>query len=251
MNQFRASAALMCLLLFLAILDFHVRNFTLPSDVDEIVNHKVGQSHRQLYAWTPRPQNPTTNDSPVVSPPSKTNKDCEFDFKLYIYELPPHLIQNAEDARKNGTYHVCRKCIFEQFALEYIVYDYFHSFCARTYNPEEADFFYLPIIREIDYRIALSNGGNRNPSIIESALINAIEKDDLNEWLSVFNVTDKYWKRHKGADHIIVMPAPVTNLRHQSSARGFFHYVSVTFNCCLFTYMFYLNVTFIFVIFHR
>ena len=26
-------------------------------------------------------------------------------------------------------------------------------------------------------------------------------------------------------DHIIVMPAPVTNLRHQTSMRGFFHYM--------------------------
>jgi hypothetical protein len=38
-------------------------------------------------------------------------------------------------------------------------------------------------------------------------------------------VTDKYVKRHDGGDHIIVMPAPVTNLRHQGSQRGFFHYM--------------------------
>ena len=52
-----------------------------------------------------------------------------------------------------------------------------------------------------------------------------MEKGDTSHWLKVFNVTDKYWKRHNGSDHIIVMPAPVTNFRHQSNMRGFFHYV--------------------------
>ena len=44
-------------------------------------------------------------------------------------------------------------------------------------------------------------------------------------WNKVFKVTDEYWKAHQGADHILVMPAPVTNLRHQSSMRGYFHYM--------------------------
>ena len=38
-------------------------------------------------------------------------------------------------------------------------------------------------------------------------------------------VSDKYWRARDGADHIIAMPAPVTNLRHQGSQRGFFHYM--------------------------
>ena len=66
---------------------------------------------------------------------------------------------------------------------------------------------------------------SRSSSPIEVALLNAIEKDDLSEWSRVFQVTDKYWRRYKGSDHILVMPAPVTNLRHQSSMRGFFHYM--------------------------
>lgn len=32
-------------------------------------------------------------------------------------------------------------------------------------------------------------------------------------------------RRHNGADHILVMPAPVTNFRHQTNMRGFFHYM--------------------------
>ena len=41
----------------------------------------------------------------------------------------------------------------------------------------------------------------------------------------LFNVTDKWWRRRNGMDHILVMPAPVTNLRHEGGMRGFFHYM--------------------------
>lgn len=51
------------------------------------------------------------------------------------------------------------------------------------------------------------------------------EKQDLTLWRKVFNVSEKYWQRHGGSDHIIVMPAPVTNLRHQNGLRGFAHYM--------------------------
>jgi len=119
---------------------------------------------------------------------------------------------------------VCRKCIYEQFALEYVMYDHFTRFCGRTLVPEEADFFYLPIIRDLDYRIALQKG-DRKPSPIDQALLHALENRDFTGWHQVFNVTSEYFRRHDGADHIIVMPAPVTNFRHQTNMRGFFHYV--------------------------
>lgn len=121
---------------------------------------------------------------------------CDVGYKVYVYELPKALILNADGARQNRTYHVCRKCIYEQFALEYIIHDYFtHAqFCGRTQDPEEADFFYLPIVRDIDYRIALARNGDRTPSPIEMALLGAIEKKDMSSWQTVFNVTDKYWR---------------------------------------------------------
>ena len=154
------------------------------------------------------------------------SEPCTSGFKVFVYELPASVLQRAEDARVKGDYHICKKCIYEQFSLEYIVYDYFVKHCARTMNPAEADFFYLPIIREIDYRIALSNGGQRAPSAIEESLLESLEKNEYNKWAEVFNVTSEYWRRSNGSDHIIVMPAPVTNFRHQTNMRGFFHYVS-------------------------
>jgi len=126
----------------------------------------------------------------------------------------------------NKSLHICHKCILEQFSLEYIVQDFFARFCGRTHNPDEADFFYLPLIRDAEFRLAQSiKTRNRAPSSAEWALLNMLEKNDSTLWNSVFNVSDKYWHAHKGADHIIAMPAPVTNLRHETSQRGFFHYM--------------------------
>lgn len=135
---------------------------------------------------------------------------CRTRYKVYVYPLPAALIERAEDARKNFGYHVCKKCIFEQFSLEYIIFDYFmQNSCVRTHDPHQADLFYLPIIRDVDYRIALSSpiirtvrGHSRTPSPIDNALIEAMEKNNTKEWLDVFNVTDYYWHRRHGADHV-------------------------------------------------
>ena len=71
-----------------------------------------------------------------------------------------------------------------------------------TVTTATTDFFYLPIVRDVDYRMALQSGGNRNPSIIDNALIEAIEKNNTIPWKENFQITDKYWYRHGGADHV-------------------------------------------------
>lgn len=155
---------------------------------------------------------------------------CPYSFKVYVYPLPSSLaaVSIGEQARRNQSLHVCRKCILEQFSLEYIIHDFFTQFCGRTRDPSLADFFYLPLVRDAEFRVAMedrSNKHNRAPSSTELALLDALEKDDFSKWKSVFGLSEQYWQRKKGADHIIVMPAPVTNLRHESSKRGFFHYM--------------------------
>lgn len=159
-------------------------------------------------------------------------KSCPYDFKVYVYDLPADLpaVMVGEDARRSKKYHICHKCIFEQFSLEYILNDFFTQFCGRTYDPEEANFFYLPLLRDAEYRQQLEKGShNRAPSMAEMALIKLLENNDSSLWKDTFKVTDKYWRRNDGGDHIIVMPAPVTNFRHESSKRGFFHYMSHLF----------------------
>lgn len=153
---------------------------------------------------------------------------CPYDFKVFVYDLPSSLpsVKYAKEARLNHSYHICAGCIFEQFSLEFIVHDFFTQFCGRTHNPIEADYFYLPIIRDIEYRIDKDVHKTKNPSLTERALLEIMEKNSSRRWKDLFQITDEYWNRHHGADHIIVMPAPVTNLRHEGGRRGFFHYMS-------------------------
>ena len=187
---------------------------------------------KEKTAITSAPR-PTTKDvsysaASTLNGYQLAQNSCPYNFKVFVYDLPISLpsVAIGEQARKNGTLHVCQKCILEQFSLEYIVNDYFAQFCGRTYNAAEADFFYLPLVRDAEFRVAMSQKGrNRAPSETEQALLQIIERNDSTLWRSVFKVTDKYWHRKGGADHIIVMPAPVTNLRHESSQRGFFHYM--------------------------
>ena len=158
------------------------------------------------------------------------SKSCKYDFKIYVYEVPSYIpsIRFGREARANETLHVCKKCILEQFALEYIMTDFFSQFCGRTYDPSEADFFYLPLIRDAEYRYTLGSKGaaKRQPSTTEQALLDIVEKGSSAKWIKLFNITDKYWFAKGGSDHIIAMPAPVTNFRHETGKRGFFHYMS-------------------------
>jgi hypothetical protein len=164
-----------------------------------------------------------------ASSSSSATSNCRYRFKVYVYPIPTELasVRLGEEARQNGTLHICHKCILEQFSLEYIIYDFFTQFCGRTDNPDEADYFYLPLVRDAEYRLTMEEKGPRKraPSPTEQALLDVIEKGNFAKWLEVFQVSDKYWKARSGADHIIVMPAPVTNLRHESSKRGYFHYM--------------------------
>lgn len=171
--------------------------------------------------------------TPLQTPNRYSSGKCPYEFKVYVYELPSTLasVRLSEEARKNKTLHVCQKCILEQFSLEYIIHDFFTKFCGRTHNPDEADFFYLPIIRDAEYRLAMEDRhrkNNRAPSHTEQALLDILEKNNFSMWTDTFQVTDKYWRAHNGADHIIAMPAPVTNLRHESSKRGELVVVTVT-----------------------
>lgn len=131
-------------------------------------------------------------------------KQCKYSFKVYIYDIPSSIgaIRISHEARRNHTLHVCHKCILEQFSLEYIIYDFFTSFCGRTLNPDDADFFYLPLVRDAEFRLTLQDKGtkkgSRAPSNSEMALLDILEKNETIKWNQVFNVTDKYWHRNHG-----------------------------------------------------
>lgn len=103
---------------------------------------------------------------------ARAEQECKYDFKVYVYPLPEDLpaVQVGEEARAKQQLNICQKCIFvsvlylstatlvdlcmlynpqEQFALEFVVTDFLTQFCGRTMDPEEADFFYLPLTRDV------------------------------------------------------------------------------------------------------
>lgn len=82
------------------------------------------------------------------------------------------------------------------------------------------------LIKKVEYRVDKEEHKSKYPSETEIALIELLEKNSTKKWKQLFQITDKYWKRNNGADHIIVMPAPVTNFRHEPSRRGYYHYMS-------------------------
>jgi hypothetical protein len=75
-----------------------------------------------------------------------------------------------------------------------------------------------------EYRVSLGKN-NREASDTDKALLAIILNNDTSAWEKTFNVPVTYWNRHQGADHILVMPAPVTNFKHETNKRGFFHYM--------------------------
>jgi hypothetical protein len=107
----------------------------------------------------------------------ENNRSCPYDIKVYVYEVPSTIdsIRISAEARRNKTLHVCQKCILEQFSLEYIVHDFFTQFCGRTYDPAQADYFYLPIVRDAEFRVALDKR-RRAPSLTEQALLEILER---------------------------------------------------------------------------
>jgi hypothetical protein len=115
------------------------------------------------------------NDSNASS--TEVSSSCPYDFRVYVYDIPTSLgsVRISFEARKNKTLQVCKKCNLEQYALEYIVHDFFTQFCGRTRDPEAADFFYLPIVRDAEFRIAFEHN-DRRPSLTEQALLEILEK---------------------------------------------------------------------------
>lgn len=196
-----------------------------PIDPEEVpVVVQVRNRTTAVVTTTPVEQKDAAKTkTPVTTGTGTGTSSCPYNFKVYVYSLPQTLgaVVHGAGARRNHTLHVCQKCILEQFALEYIVEDFFINTCARTADPEAADFFYLPLLRDAEFR---TNFPKRAPSASEVALLKLLENNDSSAFTSTFGVSDKWWRRHGGADHVIVMPAPVTNLRHESSRRGFFHY---------------------------
>lgn len=96
--------------------------------------------------------------------------------------------------------------------------------CLRTYDPEKATLFYVPYLPAAEYH----NGTVYNDfsqSKYGKALIDVITENKFEAWEKEFGLTSKYWKRRRGADHIMVYSEPMHGLWHPRGRRGNFHFL--------------------------
>jgi len=168
---------------------------------------------------------------------------CASDLRVFVYEYPgveampwhaeaarmrAECLRAASSASQRGhnrgvqcANHFAGEHLLAQFSLELILHDFFRKSCIRTLDPERADLFFVPHYADVSYR---ARGRPDEPDEYERALLDIIELSKYDAWESTFNVTSKYWRRRKGADHVLVQAAPVTGLRHPKGRRGWAHY---------------------------
>lgn len=105
--------------------------------------------------------------------------------KVYVYDLP----------RKFNKRVVQRdfRCLSHMFATEIYIHLFLLSSPVRTFNPNEADWFFVPVYTNCD----LTKNGlpliNKAPRMMRSAI----------EYIST---RWPYWNRTEGADHFFVVP---------------------------------------------
>lgn len=157
---------------------------------------------------------------------------CPSDLKVFVYEYPNvqamewhKLAEEARhtcvDNRGNCASHFAGEHLLAQFSLEVILVHFFQTACVRTTDVSRADFFFVPFYGDIHFRAL---GRPTAPSIYEQALLDIIERQNVEQWERAFNVTGEYWLKWPER-HVLVQPAPVTGLRHAKAKRGWYHYL--------------------------
>jgi hypothetical protein len=105
--------------------------------------------------------------------------------KVYVYDLPSKY--NKKLLKKDP------RCLNHMFAAEIFMHRFLLSSAVRTFNPEEADWFYTPVYTTCD----LTPSGLPLPFKSPRMMRSAIELIATN-W--------PYWNRSEGADHFFVTP---------------------------------------------
>ncbi|CAI5967400.1 unnamed protein product [Closterium sp. NIES-64] len=105
--------------------------------------------------------------------------------KIYVYDLP-----------RDFNYNFIKKqprCLTHMFALEVLFHRYILNSPVRTTNPDEADWFYMPVYPTCDLTASGLPLPFRSPRMIRAAITLVSER-----W--------PYWNRTDGADHFFITP---------------------------------------------
>lgn len=105
--------------------------------------------------------------------------------KVYVYELPNKY--NKKILQKDP------RCLNHMFAAEIFMHRFLLSSPVRTFNPEEADWFYTPIYTTCDLTPTGLPLPFKSPRMMRSAI-------------QLISTNWPYWNRTEGADHFFVVP---------------------------------------------
>jgi hypothetical protein len=122
-------------------------------------------------------------------------------------------------------YHVSSQ--HAQFATELLVRQILThpQSCLRTYNPDEATLFLVPYLPSVEFHAGVRGPPPTHETSPHAKAIADAINGNYQEWMSRFGMTDKYWKRRSGSDHILVFSEPLQGLTHPKSKRGSYHFI--------------------------
>lgn len=97
--------------------------------------------------------------------------------------------------------------------------------CLRTFDPEEAELFYVPYLPSTEHHMGSTKATDYSFSPYGKAIMDILDNQNYTQWEEKFGLTSKYWKRRQGSDHILVFSEPMHGLFHPRSKRGNYHFI--------------------------
>lgn len=203
--------------------------------------------------WLYTAQKSPTNDPPANAAAADDDADCPFRNSsiyrsVYVYPSPGDQewtgsiltdhgrlltkdswpwLKIDEQTRYNETNHYHVTSQHAQFSTELLVRQILThpDSCLRTHNPEHAKLFWVPYLPSVEFHAGIRGPPpSHQTSVYASAISNAISGRDYSDWKRLFGLTDEYWKRRNGSDHILVFSEPLQGLQHPKGKRGSFHF---------------------------
>lgn len=135
------------------------------------------------------PKCPSCKSECSPCPTSEVDPKTGFTFKIYIYDLPKEFHSDLKREQK--------RCVSDQYGTEIRIHEELLKSPLRTLDPDEADFFYIPIYGEC-YLFRENQRSGRDAM------------SNTNRWFrKALNIVVKetpYWNRTQGRDHIWTFP---------------------------------------------
>lgn len=197
----RRSSAAKCLAAFLALLSLYALLRSFPSASSSF---------------------PSAASSSSFPSASTTSKQEQQQIRIYLYPLPPKftygVIRSYLLAR--GTKHSSSDSDSDDSALRYPGHQHSaewwlfsdllrtprppHSPIAVVSDPSQADLFYVPFFSSLSLIVNPIRPSSSSPTSSSSTYSDDLMQEDLLHWL----LSQPYWHRHNGRDHVIICQDP-------------------------------------------